>query len=451
MASYTLYVYDTPLAGFEFSCEQRVENPAGGDDLLSRLRERKQTPHRTVNLLWVEPGTSHLLPLELLDLTQDPPLDRFDGLERRLARWLAGRLPPSNRQFIRNVLDACGLRGDDPGELADFCMMLSLSDSYRVVNDDCPFVPFAQCNLFDNRFDEVLTLAAYTGITNSGKRRWAGSAGGLRSTPELTTGGMLPKAWRWIRDGIVLYKGGTTGYANAGLEPYSEFYAAQAAARMGLDAVSYGLERWHGILASTCRLFTSRDISFVPAYALMEAFGEPGENSLERCAAAYDRFGMLERFGDMLLFDAVVCNEDRHYANFGVMRDNRTGTIIGPAPIFDNGASLFPHAMKDDLKDINRYAATRRPAYPGFTFDDIAELTMDGRRKAMLRRLIGFEFAKHPRYNLPAYRLKAITAALHERVGRFLQCRTHVQGVGMKHTQHERSPAVEENYDMPER
>lgn len=451
MASYTLYVYDTPLAGFEFSCGQQVAESAGGDDLLSRLRDRKPTPRRTVNLLWVEPGTSHLLPLELLDLTQDPPLARFDGLERRLARWLAGRLPPSNRQFIRNVLDACGLRGDDPKELADFCMMLSLSDSYRVVNDKHPFIPFARCNLFDNRFDEVLALAAYTGMIHSGKRRWAGSVGGLRSTPELTTGGMLPKAWRWTRDGIVLYKGGTTGYANAGLEPYSEFYAAQAAARMGLDAVSYGLERWHGILASTCRLFTSRDISFVPAYALMSGLGTPGNAGLEWCAAAYDQFGMLERFGDLLLFDAVICNEDRHYANFGVMRDNRTGTIIGPAPIFDNGASLFPYAMKDDLKDMDRYVATRRPAYPGFTFDDIAELTMDGRRKAMLRRLIGFEFAKHPRYNLPAYRLKAITAALHERVGRFLQCRTHVQGVGTKHTQHERSPAARENYDMPER
>ena len=42
----------------------------------------------------------------------------------------------------------------------------------------------------------------------------------------------------------------------------------------------------------------------------------------------------------MLVFDALIYNEDRHFGNFGVLRDNHSGNIIAPAPIFDNGLSL---------------------------------------------------------------------------------------------------------------
>lgn len=57
----------------------------------------------------------------------------------------------------------------------------------------------------------------------------------------------------------------------------------------------------------------------------------------------------------MLVFDAVIYNEDRHFGNFGVLRDNRTGKIISPAPIFDNGLSLINYAMNNDIKDLDSY------------------------------------------------------------------------------------------------
>lgn len=36
---------------------------------------------------------------------------------------------------------------------------------------------------------------------------------------------MLAKSWRRIKNNILLYKSGTEGFANSGLEPYSEYYA----------------------------------------------------------------------------------------------------------------------------------------------------------------------------------------------------------------------------------
>ena len=51
----------------------------------------------------------------------------------------------------------------------------------------------------------------------------------------------LPKAWRRVKGEIYLYKGGTSGFANTGKEPFSEFYSAQVAAAMGLDHIYYSL------------------------------------------------------------------------------------------------------------------------------------------------------------------------------------------------------------------
>lgn len=63
-------------------------------------------------------------------------------------------------------------------------------------------------------------------------------------------------------DGIYLCKGGT-GFGGSyhqaveGLEPYSEFYAAQVAEALGFRHVKYELAKHKGRLCSKCKLFTS--------------------------------------------------------------------------------------------------------------------------------------------------------------------------------------------------
>ena len=39
----------------------------------------------------------------------------------------------------------------------------------------------------------------------------------------------------------------------------------------------------------------------------------------------------------MMVFDALICNVDRHLNNFGVLVDNRTNKIKCMAPLFDHG------------------------------------------------------------------------------------------------------------------
>lgn len=227
---------------------------------------------------------------------------------------------------------------------------------------------------------------------------------------------MLRKAWRHIEgDGIYLYKGGTEGAANAGNEPYSEYYACQIAKAMGLKCVAYDLENWKGILASKCALFTDINTSFVPIGDLMQS------NTLKAALNCYEKLGR-EYYDDvcsMLVFDAVIYNEDRHFGNFGLLRDNHTGQFLGTAPIFDNGLSLFNYAMPDDLNNLDTYAKTRTTPYR-ISFEDVCREIMSNKQKTQLRKLVNFTFTRHPSINLPEERLQAIENQIQKRVRELL-------------------------------
>ena len=262
-------------------------------------------------------------------------------------------------QQLEEVLKSLGLKSGDTKGIIDVCKGLSLNDSYWIVPEGFAG-KFADYNLYENRFSEILSLVAYTGVTQSNAA--------FSTSPELTTDGMLPKAWRFIEnDGIYLYKGGTSGFANTGKEPYSEYYASQIAEKMALDTVHYDLENWKGILASKCKPFTDIDTAFVPIGRIVKSGG------LAAVVRYYDGLGAqyADAIRDMLVFDALIFNEDRHFGNFGVLRDNHTGKITAPAPIFDNGNALFNLAMPSDYSNLEEYANTCSPAYGGTTFDGI--------------------------------------------------------------------------------
>ena len=335
------------------------------------------------------------------------PLD-LELTDEGLVKWLQRRVIPKNRAYVAEILKTFGLSVNDTKGIIDVCKGLSLNDSYWVVPQGFAGT-FAQYNLYENRFSEILSLVAYTGIGQSDAA--------FTTSPELTTNGMLPKAWRFIEgEGIYLYKGGTFGAANTGNEPYSEFYASQVAQAMGLDAVAYELENWKGILASRCKLFTDIDTSYIPIGRIVR------EGGLKACLEYYRQLGpeAYEQVRSMLVFDAVIYNEDRHFGNFGVLRDNHTGKVTGAAPVFDNGMSLFNFAMPEDFQDLDAYAKTRGTAY-GVSFGSVCQEGMGPVQVRQLRKLIGFTFRRHLRLNWPEYRLETTERHLQKRVRQLLE------------------------------
>lgn len=371
--------------------ELRIYN----DTLITFSLEKRGLEGLSADIISVADDKKQLFPLDLKLTPQG------------ILKWLEKRVIPKNRMFVNEILKTLGLSANDTQGIIDVCKGLSLNDSYWVVPQGFDGT-YEQYNLYENKFSEILSLVAYTGVGHSNEA--------FTTSPELTTNGMLPKGWRFIEnDGIYLYKGGTTGASNTGNEPYSEFYACQIAEAMGLNTVHYDLENWKGILASKCRLFTDIDTSYIPIGRLVR------DGGLKACLEYYAKLGTeyLEQIKSMLVFDAVIYNEDRHFGNFGVLRDNRSGKITVPAPIFDNGLSLFNFATKEDFEDLDSYAKTRSTPY-GVSFEDVCAEVMGKTQTAQLRRLIDFKFKRHSSINLPDWRINALEEHIQKRVVQLL-------------------------------
>ena len=356
--------------------------------------------HRDKELLrfeWIEPQGVRIVSVEKGN-NRYLPLD-FKGevSDENLWKWLSRRVVPRNRRNIDALMAATGLDARNVRGIIEICRGLSLNDVHWVVPNDFKG-SWKDCNLYDNEFSQAIALTAFNGMGSAIERLdWI-------SSPEFSTNGMLAKCWRRIDGRVALYKSGTDGAANTGFEPYSEYYASQIAAAMGLDHVEYSLSKFKGYLCSTCNIFTSDKLGYLPAGRIMSV-----------AEALEDK-----RFADIFFFDALIFNTDRHLGNFGYLVDNDKNEIVGEAPIFDNGYGLFSLALYrpgdrlDEFSDLAKYVSRVKPAlyskwlgFPG------------GITKSMLERmkaLKGFRFKRHKYYNLPQDRLRSIEKFLQSRI-----------------------------------
>jgi len=356
--------------------------------------------HRDKELLrfeWIEPqgvrivsvdeGNNRYLPLDFKGEVSD----------ENLWKWLSRRVVPRNRRNIDALMAATGLEARNVRGIIEICRGLSLNDVHWVVPNDFKG-SWKDCNLYDNEFSQAIALTAFNGMGSAIERLdWI-------SSPEFSTNGMLAKCWRRIDGRVALYKSGTDGATNTGFEPYSEYYASQIAAAMGFDHVEYSLSKFKGYLCSTCNIFTSDKLGYLPAGRIMNV-----------AEALEDK-----RFADIFFFDALIFNTDRHLGNFGYLVDNDKNEIVGAAPIFDNGYGLFSLALYrpgdrlDEFSDLAKYVSRVKPAlyskwlgFPG------------GITKSMLERmkaLKGFRFKRHKYYNLPQDRLHSIEKFIQSRI-----------------------------------
>ncbi len=369
------------------------------DTPLIRFTATEDTNVPEIEILWVNEKKRQLMPLDL----------EVDA--EGVSRWLRNRTIPKNRAYVSSFLAKCGMSINRPMNIIRVSKGMSLNDCYWVVEEGFGG-SFDKYNLYDNRFSRILGLIAFTGFGSSVRSS-------LASCPEFTTNGMLPKCWRRVEGKIQLFKGGTKGASNTGFEPYSEYYACRIAKVLGIDAVDYSIAKWKGELCSTCELFTSKQRSFIPVGRLVRKGG------MKAVRAYYESLGKkyTKALDDMLVLDAVICNTDRHFGNFGFMVDNKTNKIVEPAPLFDHGNSLFSLAGLDSFvseKALDDYASTLVPS----VYDDFigtAKAVLTGKHKEGLRKLLDFRFQKHPRYNLDSKRLKLIEDQIHKRAKQLLE------------------------------
>ncbi|OBV29619.1 hypothetical protein BA723_04890, partial [Helicobacter sp. CLO-3] len=219
--------------------------------------------------------------------------------------------------------------------------------------------------LYENKFNKSIKLAAFGIISNDLPH--------TAKSPEYTTNGMLKKYWHKEKNNIYLLKSHSHMY-ESGAEPLSEYFAAQIASIIGLSYVKYDLVKFYDEIASRCPIFTSQDEGFLPmSYCLdsddrRKKGNELSEKILQICGKSH----LKEHFEDMMMFDGLICNIDRHLGNFGMMIDNDTQEFIRPAPLFDNGLSmmtwLYDSDLKESVENLNNFVGGVK-GYFDLTFD----------------------------------------------------------------------------------
>lgn len=278
---------------------------------------------------------------------------------------------------------------------------LSLNDSYWIVPDDGREYLWKDYNLYQNKFNSILPFIAL------GKKVETKNIDEIKISPEYTTEGMIAKCWTIIDGKIYLLKKSTEWN---GKEVYSEYYIGQIAEIMGFEHIKYDIIDYYGDIVSCCQLFTDENIGFIP----MEDFLERKDkfktdiSLLKVVSQIYPR----EKLADLMLFDSLIYNTDRHLRNFGMLIDNNTKKILKPAPIFDNGNSIITLIDENSniYKIFNRYISKIE-----IDFNYLTKYFVCERHRKGLEKLRVFSFKRHLKYNLPDNILEKVEQFIHRR------------------------------------
>ncbi|MBO6266657.1 MAG: hypothetical protein J6M06_00335 [Synergistaceae bacterium] len=316
---------------------------------------------------------SHLLPFVL----------RAKPTEDGVAHWLSHRFTASGRWLMQ-------FASKNFASMLQISHALSLIDAFWVHDGSRSW---DRENLFENDFsDEIANLA----ITRS-----CASDILFGRSPEYTSDGMLRKCWKRRNRKLLLLKADGGFPHEQGNQASAEWLAWKVAEAFSLNAVPYSLKFFEHAdgrqeCVSVCEIFTSPDIGYVPASECLPVMGlqksQLSEFALETPETQFAIGGLMgrESYEDMMLFDSLVGNIDRHTGNFGMLFDTNTGEILRIAPVFDNGLSFLSYLLKNGETEDRLFSRWTHGC--AMSFDAMAECFTRERHRMRLEQLLDFRF-----------------------------------------------------------
>lgn len=245
--------------------------------------------------------------------------------------WWLGRSIPASRSGIRTALEQLGVPYSE--QLLLRCYGLSLSDQYwmKPLHSE---LEWKNINFFENDFSDDVgnILFGQPAIGDVDLM-----------SPCNTSDGWLKKKWKIMDSKRCLIKGGSNPYMQ---EPVNEVFGTRLHQRLHCEKyVPYWLMTEKGIPYSVCENFIDPHTELVNAVSINRSMKKKSQfSSYEHFINACEQLSItgMKKFLDyMLVFDYLMANTDRHFGNFGVIRNVDTLEWVGPAPIFDSGTSLW--------------------------------------------------------------------------------------------------------------
>ena len=120
------------------------------------------------------------------------------------------------------------------------------------------------------------------------------------------------------------------------------------------DYVPYTLIEEGGTVFSACENMLKEDEELVTAYDVIANRRKSNSmNDYQFLVSCYKELGLSnieQTLEKMFTCDYLLANEDRHWRNFGVIRNVKTLEYTRIAPIFDSGTSLWCRTFMLDLQ-----------------------------------------------------------------------------------------------------
>lgn len=287
--------------------------------------------------------------------------------------WWADRSIPASRSGVREALEA--LEISNTKTLLVRCYGLSLSDQYWI----CPAgsgLEWAEINFFDHDFsDDVGDI-----LFGENKKKDVLNF----SSPDNTSDGNLKKRWKIVDGKRCLVKGGSNPFRQ---QPFNEVIATGIMQRLGIPHVPYTVIWDQGAPYSVCEDFVSKDTELIPAWRILQSQKRSNNTSVYRhfvnCCEALGIKDVVPALDRMIVLDYIIANEDRHFNNFGALRNAETLEWLGMAPIYDSGSSLgydrLPAQMHSEqnviCKPFKKHHEEQLKLVSSFDWIDFEQLT----------------------------------------------------------------------------
>ena len=242
--------------------------------------------------------------------------------------WWKFRAIPDSRVGIKDILTQNGC--DTSLSLLKKNLGLSLTDTFWI----CPIgidLKWEDVSLFSH-VDKKVSFKSITDVD-------------IINNPNASLSGNLRKYADFVDGRWKLYKYGETSDFQQSI---NEKFASLINERQGFDKyVKYITEKINNEVVSICDFFTSEDIEMVSGFEIMYSVKKDNDTSdfehyINLCKRnGLDDLSIREFMDYQTLLDFVITNKDRHYRNFGLLRNANSMEFISAVPIFDNGNSMF--------------------------------------------------------------------------------------------------------------
>lgn len=285
------------------------------------------------------------------DLRYAPPAvvdPKGNATKRTLNDWWRSRAIPASRAQIYAILD--NLNMNSTLALAEKSFGLSLSDRYWI-NDSSNPQRWEDINFFDNDFTDDL------GVLTLGQ---SSSDNPNLMSPNATLNGDLRKKWTIANGERILVKEGS-GFVNQ--EVYNEVIATRLFQRLlePGEYVPYSFHTEGRRIYCACPNLLGDDEELITAWDIIVNKKKPNNlNDYQFFVATLEELGVPraeEALTKMFTCDYILANEDRHWRNFGVVRNVETLEYMRMAPIFDTGTCLWCRSNSLSMAKDYEYVA----------------------------------------------------------------------------------------------